>query len=517
MDERGVLRHVCDAAQPTYDEILLSLAQLEFLVDPDYTPVEFLDWFQQFVALAPIGDRILGLGLDPGWAPLHKREVIKRAWRYWQTKGTERGVREALALWLRWEEAQTEPAVLIRLPWGTRPSATPPQWWGYTTRFDAWPTQKWDERQLLGSGDYLQRYTPDWTIVQSDQTPWEYDDRFDQDFVERDVVAIDSPGSMLGPHAVWEHLTPGVDRWNEVFPGIHPLNEESWDIQARVGVFGWIDGGETEPMVVRRSPATVQTQTVYDVEIIGFRYSDMLPFSGIEVETAHQTVLADAFLVENVVEIQATPQNLSADGVMVNSYFITPLEAADQTLSPEALVVRDTVAIATTEQTLAADAMVVQSSAVSEPITAEATIAASGWQSSNSLEPLTTLQSLSPDAVVVRDTVAIATTEQTLAADGMVAQSSAVSEPITAEATIAASGWQSSDSLEPLTTLQTLSPDAVVVRGTVAIATTEQTLAADAMVVASTIAIAPITTSQTLDAAAFSVLNYDWFYLNIVI
>jgi len=50
MDERGVLRHVCDAVQPTYDEILSSLAQLEFLVDPDYTPVEFLDWFQQFVA-----------------------------------------------------------------------------------------------------------------------------------------------------------------------------------------------------------------------------------------------------------------------------------------------------------------------------------------------------------------------------------------------------------------------------------------------------------------------------------
>jgi len=513
------------------------------------------------VALAPIGDRILGLGLDPGWAPLHKREVIKRAWRYWQTKGTERGVREALALWFRWEEAQTEPAVLIRLPWGTRPSATPPQWWGYTTRYDAWPTQTWDERQLLGSGDYPQRYTPDWTIVQSDQTPWEYDDRFDQDFVERDVVAIDSPGSMLGPHAVWEHLTPGVDRWNEVFPGIHPLNEESWDIQARVGVFGWIDGGETEPMVVRRSPATVQTQTVYDVEIIGFRYSDMLPFSGIEVETAHQTVLADAFLVENVVEIQTTPQNLSADGAAVNSYLIAPLEASLQALSPDAVVVLNTVAIVTTVQTLATDITVVQSSAVSEPITAEAalspdaavvrdtvaivtteqTIASdvTAVQSSAVSEPITAQQSLSPDAAVVRDTVAIVTTEQTLASDVTAVQSSAVSEPITAQ--------------------QSLSPDAAVVRDTVAIVTTEQTIAADAMVVQSSATSEPITAQQAFfpdatvvrntsepitaegaiaasdwrlseslepltalqtlspDAADVSTFYYDWFYHNIVI
>ncbi len=454
-DERGVVRHVCDAVQPTYDNILQALDQLESLANPDTTPVEFLDWFQQIVALAPVGDRILGLGLDPDWEPLHKREVIKRAWRYWQTKGTGQGIRDALAMWFQWEEARTEPAVLIRLPWGDRPSATPPQWWGYTTRYDAWPTQTWDQRQLLGSGDYPQRYTPDWTIVQTNQNPWGYDDQFDQDFAERSVGAIASPGSILGPHAVWEHLTPGVDRWNDLFPGIDTLNEESWDIQARVGVFGWIDGGTTEPLVARRSPITRQTETVYDVEIIGFRYTDVFPFGGVELEAARQTLVADAVVVRDTVAIQSSDQAIASDTFTIESFFIDTPESSAQTLAADAAVVRDTLAIATTNQAIAADAAAVQSSFTTEPMVAHQTVAASEWRSRDSFEILTAAQSIVSDAAVVRNTVAIMTTKQAIAAAATAVQSS-------------------------FTTVST-------------------------------------TTVQTLEAADFLVLNYDWFYHNIVI
>ncbi len=422
-DERGVLRHVCDAVQPTYDDILATLARLEFLFDPDSTPVEFLDWFQQIVALAPIGDRTLGLGLDPDWSAEHKREVIKRAWRYWQTKGTEAGVREALALWLRWEDARTEPAVLIRLPWGKTPVATPPQWWGYTTRYDAWPTQTWNERQLLGSGDYPQRYTPDWIIIQSDQNPWHYTDKFDQDFVQRDVAVIDSPGSLLGPHAVWEHLTPGESRWNEVFPDVEVLNQESWDIQARVGVFGWIDGGETEPIVARRSPTTVQTETIYDVEIVGFRYTDILPFQGVEPEPARQNLVPDAFTVENLLPLQAARQNLAANAVTVESDLTVAPDVVPQVIESGSVLARDSMAIARADQSLSPDALGVESTFTANLRASEQTLASDRWTARNLLTPDTALQNLDASGMVVRESLGITSSDQTVAPDAIAVES----------------------------------------------------------------------------------------------
>ncbi|MFQ3617453.1 MAG: phage tail protein [Cyanobacteriota bacterium] len=437
-DERGVLRHVCDAVQPTYSDILATLARLEFLFDPDSTPVEFLDWFQQIVALAPVGDRTLGLGLDPDWPAEHKRDVIKRAWRYWQTKGTEIGIREAIALWLRWEDAKTEPAVLIRLPWGKEPAATPPQWWGYSTRYDAWPTQTWDERQFLGSGDYPQRYAPDWNIIQSDQNPWDYTDKFDQHFVERDVAIINSPGSLLGPHAIWEHLTPGEIRWNKVFPAIEVLNQESWDIQARIGVFGWIDGGETEAIVAQRSPTTIQTETRYDVEIIGFRYTDVLPFRGVETEPARQNVAADEFIAENLLPLVTARQNLAINAITVDSSFATTPDTAPQTLDASSMVVRDILAIARADQTLAPDAIAVESIFTTDLRTAEQAIASDRWTARNLLAPDTAPQNLDASGVVVRDILAIARTDQTLLSDAVAIESVFTTDFRTAEQTVAA-------------------------------------------------------------------------------
>lgn len=440
-DERGVLRHVCNAVQPTYDDILATLARLEFLFDPDFTPVEFLDWFQQIVALAPVGDRILGLGLDPDWEPQHKREVIKRAWRYWQTKGTEAGVREALALWLRWEEAKTEPAVLIRLPWGKTPNATPPQWWGYTTRYDAWPTQKWDERQLLGSGDYPQRYTPDWKIIQTDQNPWEYTDEFDQNLVERDVAVINSPGSLLGSHAVWEHLTPGEARWNEVFPAIEVLNQESWDIQSRIGVFGWIDGGETEAIVARRSPTTAQTETVYDVDIIGFRYTDILPFRGVELEPSRQNLAADEVVGENLLLSQTANQSLTADAIAIETDFTTEPVIAPQNIVPDSMLVRDSLAIARANQTVVGNAIAIEANFTTDLRTAEQAASADWWIARDLLTSATSPQFIAADSMLVRDSLAIARADQTVATDSVAVESDFTTDLKTAEQAIVADAF----------------------------------------------------------------------------
>lgn len=272
-DEQGLLLHLCVAMQPTYDDILRILDQLEFTFDPDYTESRLLDWYQQLVGLAPLGDRFIGIGLNPAWTPEHKREVIKRAWQYWQRRGTEQGVRDALFMWLRWSFGQQ--SIQIKLPWGRRPSGTPPQWSGYNTVFGTWKTKLWRDRSHLGGGSALGDRATRWREI--DAATWNPADRF-TGTINSSIKNVDLSGSRMGAHATWIYLQPG-SAWNQIFPQIFDLDIEAWDIQAQTVYFGWIDGGITASLDLRLSPSSVQIKPVYNVSIQGFRYTDIFASS----------------------------------------------------------------------------------------------------------------------------------------------------------------------------------------------------------------------------------------------
>jgi hypothetical protein len=290
-DETGVLAHVCEAYQPEIDAILSRLERQEFFYNPDLIPERFLDWFGQFVGLAPVGEYWLGLGLNPDWPAQHKRTVIMRAWRYWQLKGTEWGIREALALWLQWEEAHNRDRLSIKLPFGKTPTAYLPKWWDYVTPYDAWLTQTWEERQQLGSGDYPQTYQPDWFSLESPDWFWEYGKVWtDRTLDQVDGIPIDSLGSALGPDRPWMHLYPEVQDWNRLFPDVVELNSEIWSAQTQPTTFGWLDFEETSPVLLRRNANLPQQETVREFEILGFQYDDILPFSALDAEPEPFTI-----------------------------------------------------------------------------------------------------------------------------------------------------------------------------------------------------------------------------------
>jgi phage tail-like protein len=272
-DEQGLLLHFCMAMQPTYDDILRILSQIEFTFDPEYTESNLLDWYQQLVGLAPLGDRFIGIGLTPTWTPQHKREVIKQAWQYWQRRGTEQGVRDALFMWLQWPHSQQ--SIYIKLPWGRRPSGTPPQWSGYNTIFGSWKTKRWRDRSHLGGGGAPGTRAILWREINT--STWNPADRLTGN-INSAIKNVDLPGSRMGAHATWIYLQPG-QAWNQIFPQIFDLDLEAWDIQAQTVYFGWIDGGTTVPLDLRRSPLADQLKAVYNVSIQGFRYTDIFTSS----------------------------------------------------------------------------------------------------------------------------------------------------------------------------------------------------------------------------------------------
>lgn len=248
-DERQILRHVCDAIQPPYDEMRYLLSRMDFFFDPDHTPAEFLDWFGQIVGLAPIDDQWLGLGLNPEWGEQHKRDVIKRAWLYWQLKGTDWAIREALDMWLQWRDSHTD-RLLFTIPFGKTPTAQPPGWWDYQTCYGDQRLHPWTEIKRLGMGD----------------NPRE-----------------GFSGAAIGPYHTWLHLNPTDADWNKLFPDIYTLNPEIWDAHRTVTVFGWIEPDAITPIEIKRNPAYPATRTVTQMEVQGWRWGDQYPVIAIEV------------------------------------------------------------------------------------------------------------------------------------------------------------------------------------------------------------------------------------------
>ena len=241
LDDTTILEHICDSAQPELDTFWRWMRDREILFDPDATPERFLPFLQQFVGGASINGQHLGLGLDPDWEPKRQREFIKRLWWYWELKGTEAGIREAINMWLDWDALNY---LEIRHPFGLTPTSTPPNWWGWDTPFDAHLYQTYPDRQHLGAGDSFQGnlYYPDRFSLQPQTWYWEYGS---PTWTNREMV-ITPPEELhgrshLGARCPWAHYNLIKEEWEQIYPDIHTLNPEIWPANTRPTTFGWFD------------------------------------------------------------------------------------------------------------------------------------------------------------------------------------------------------------------------------------------------------------------------------------
>lgn len=279
LDEAGVLEHICNAIQIEIDAANRRLESLEYIFSPDTAPEEWLLWLQQIVGGAAIGDRWLGLGINPEWNAADQRKLIRSLWKYWQAKGTQWGIREGMSIWLRWSQAHDTDRCQINAPFGRNLTDDPPGWWGWGTDYGDFRTRTWIDIKRLGSGSYTQTYQPPWLSVRSPGWQWDYGQQWsDRSAAIKFADPGDSTGSAMGPGHSWVHVFPTVEKWNQIFPDVFELNPEIWSIHAQPTIFGWFDGGETEPILLQRSQDTPPTQTTLVFEPSGFQWGDMYPF-----------------------------------------------------------------------------------------------------------------------------------------------------------------------------------------------------------------------------------------------
>ena len=298
-EERGLLRHICDwGIQPELDEIYSKIRLQEYFYDPDH-PASWghLDWLGQFVGLGILDGHWLGVGLKPTWSIATKIDVIKRAWKYWQIKGSEAGIREAIAMWLRFEDKKR---LLLNLPFGTTPTDEPPNWHGWNTPYDVSLNQTFPEKQRLGWGNYWgNHHRPDYFTLQADWAwewgglvepgdegsltpgePWQ--DRVEDGEIIQTLNYVEPPDiyldrSRMGDRELWMHFYLQESEWNRIFPDIFDLNLEILPITTTATVFGWLQGirqPAIQPLI--QTPRSVEEQTVTEFEFDGMQWGQLM-------------------------------------------------------------------------------------------------------------------------------------------------------------------------------------------------------------------------------------------------
>jgi hypothetical protein len=305
----GILRHICGTAQVEFDQIYRLLERRQNLFNPDLCPIAFLDWLGQIVGLGAIDDHYLGIGMNPDWDIRYKREVIKRAYNYFRRKGTEWGVREAIALWLQWEESHDPDKLLIYLPYGHTPHATRNLWewgneWGYNSTID------FVDRLEYGSGDYFpyQQSVPSWLIMDEEEirrpepilershlgvrNPWhhfyfgDHNPSFGTIFIEDVSTNFDSlPGIDVAPpdlvydlpsldieSVVYRQLN--VSDWNKIFLDVFTLAPEIFDAISTPVFWGWLRVPARINLLESTESPRIVTEFTYDL-VDGHGYGDL--------------------------------------------------------------------------------------------------------------------------------------------------------------------------------------------------------------------------------------------------
>lgn len=274
-DELGVLQHFCDIGiQPQLDIFYNIIKIQEFLYDPDSPAANpHLDWLGQFVGLGKIEDHYLGIGINPLWDNSDKRNLINNAWKYWQYKGTEKGIRLAIKLWLLWERSN-EPRILeIKQPLGRFPCQEPPNWVTYGTRYNHFRTQSVKDLQRQGWGDSPRLYQPKYKIFKKRVTDFYGDCYGDLS------LRMESPKKRLdfarqGTFYPWMHFNElDENEWHKIFPDILELNPEIWIAPAIPTVVGWFHFPAKEIKLRQEfPPEPPQKKRLFDCD--GVHYND---------------------------------------------------------------------------------------------------------------------------------------------------------------------------------------------------------------------------------------------------
>lgn len=276
-DELTVLEHLCDTGlQPELNRIFKLLRDREFSLDVTHPYTEgYRDYLGQWVGLGAINDLWLGIGLNPRWSPGEKLETILAAFQYWQIKGTDEGIKTAIAMWLKYKEPIT-----LRRPFGkTEPFA---QWFDYLTPYDAHIYKPLAEQRYLGGGDYLDtEMQPDWFRLVSDRWQWDYLEVWGTTLRQEAAPIVKTRGSGLGPRNLEKHFDLTPDTWNNVFPNVHELDIETLPALTRSRNFAWLNitGVTDNRLKLRLKPKQdlVTTRIEQEWEIDGFKYEDYFP------------------------------------------------------------------------------------------------------------------------------------------------------------------------------------------------------------------------------------------------
>lgn len=237
-DTENVLKHICDVLQVEIDNAFNSYERIQFLLDPETTTDSWMSFVGQMVGLSIQGSKYLGTGINPDWGMKQKRTLLLNAWKYWQKKGTEQGIREAVWLWLDWEGAKDKTKFHIIQPFGDRPLSKPPNWLSWGTLYHENLLRIHQEKSFLGA-EQINNYRPNYLISKKSQPySWHRPD---------EIVDL----SYLGPENLWLHLILNANEWNLVFPDIIELLPEIVSAGREPIVFGWYRPTlDTEPIKI---------------------------------------------------------------------------------------------------------------------------------------------------------------------------------------------------------------------------------------------------------------------------
>lgn len=282
-DEKDVLKHVAGAPQPTFNAIVRRLEQLRYQLNPSHpASADFLDYVGQWVGLAIVEGKWLGYGLNPDWTPTEKRRVLLRAWQYWQMKGTEWGIREAMLMWLGWELSHDRDRQQIIHPFSKRPTNAPHSWWTYDTGYDAHLYQTYPERQHLGSGDYspgVDYQAQHWYSLRQPAYQWDYEATWSDRVLESSPPGVvPNSTSHLGMNRPWQHLFIETEaEWQQLFPNLYDLTPEIWSSQAIPTIFAWWVA-KLPTLILEENRQAPKTQTVVEFDVDGIHYGDWYPY-----------------------------------------------------------------------------------------------------------------------------------------------------------------------------------------------------------------------------------------------
>lgn len=283
-DQSGTLLHLCNAIQPELDEFRRQINLIRYLFDPSTAPSYMLDWLGQWVGLAPVNGRYLGLGINPSWSPEQKRRLIKSAWNYWQMKGTEVGIREAISLWLDFPEVETS-AYALRYPFGKTSVASPPGWWGWGMPYGSENLKSFEQVPRLGGHAYIGR--PQHAEIRNQRWQWAWGVPWDGGLAKQFKPDERVGHGHMGPRNPWQHFHLTEDQWHKVFPGICDLNPEIWDAHISPLPMGWLEspGKLGEPSGKIEYPLhpeedEIQVEVLTSYSISGFGWCDVPYGSG---------------------------------------------------------------------------------------------------------------------------------------------------------------------------------------------------------------------------------------------